>query len=230
MTLFAHYSTALVLIVAFGSVACGTESTKEQASVSPAGTTLPLDHPVVTEPATHLRSRRLSVAQWRATYPRLLGNDINGAPIVWRNLTDPSTSAGLGEPDFLATTEEALEPNVVYAKYNDDAARDGCAKAVAADVQRIEQGKASSERMVMREVTPASSSDDSAVRANLVYLKRHFHGVLAQPNDVQRIEPLHTLYTSVIASSKATTPEAKAQAAWRTVCAGLLTSPEFNAY
>jgi hypothetical protein len=223
-------NTVVTLCLALALGACGTDNAKEQANVSPAGTALPLDHPVVTEPATRVRSRRLSVAQWRASYPALLGKDVTGAPIVWRTLADLSMASGLGEPDFLATTEEALEPNVVYAKYNDDAARDGCAKAVAADVARITQAKPKSERMVLREVTPATSSDDTAVRANLVYLKMHFHGVRATPTDVQRIEPLHALYTRVIASSTAATPEAKAEAAWRTVCAGLLTSPEFNSY
>jgi hypothetical protein len=172
----------------------------------------------------------LSIAQWRASYPALLGNDTAGKPIVWSLASNVTISAALGEPDFLATTEEALDPNVVYSKYNDDAAREGCRKAVAADVARIASGKPSSERMILRNITPATSTDDSAVRANLVYLKAHFHGVRAGANDSERIGPLRTLLQSSIAASTAASLELKAEAGWRMVCVGLLTSPEFNTY
>lgn len=214
--------------------ACGTETQKtnstEVATVTPAGTALPLDHPVVTEPVSRIRSRRLSVAQWRASFPHLLGNDVNDVPIVWRTLADTTVSSALGEPDFLATTEEALEPNVVYAKYNDDAARDGCTRAMAADKERLAAGKPVQEMRILRFVTPATSSDDAAVRANLVYLKKHFHGIEAGPGDATRIEPLRTLFNATVASSTAATPEAKAEAGWKMVCVALMTSPEFNAY
>jgi hypothetical protein len=194
--------------------------------VIPAGSALPIDHPEVVTAGNALRPRRLSAAQWDKVYPALLGNDVKGAPIMWSGASSAQQRSALGEPDFLATTEEALEPNVVYAKYNSDSAYRGCDLAVRADLART------TGRIIVRfaSLTDTVESNPSAIDANLVFMKEHFHAVRAKADDAARIAPLRVAFQKAVQTSTEKTQTLKVLDGWKLVCVALITSPEFNAY
>jgi hypothetical protein len=218
----------------FVTAGCKSESAPVEPTRNPptlttesVGEVMPGNHSPVDAPPSRIRSRRLSAEQWRRAYPVVLGNDSAGRPIAWPNLETAMFKDALGEPDYLTTTEEALEPNVVYAKYANDAAHHGCRLALDADLTRSGMARVIA-RYASFEDTVASNP--AAIDANLVYLKKRFHGVTAAKGDPTRILPLQKLFTDGAASSRETTTAKKNKDGWMLVCIGLLTSPEFNAY
>jgi hypothetical protein len=200
---------------------------------NPAGTALPVDHPVLDAPLISAGARRLSIEQLRRSLPVLMGNDASGAPITWKvgskNGLDEHADT-LGEADYVDTTEDNLEPAPLYIKFVDDAARDVCTRALDADETRSD----ASTRTLLRHVEPTDTvqSAGSKVDQNLRYLKLRFHGVKVADDDALRIAPLRKLLDDgVTAAAKGASPTASHVATgWHLVCVALITSPELHLY
>jgi hypothetical protein len=192
----------------------------------------PLDHAPVEVRSETATPRRLSTDQWRGSFPTIFGTDTAGAPITWKSGTsEPLESAGikraLGEPDYITTTEEALEPSILYAKFTDDAARSVCGQALDADSARAD----AKTRVVVRFASPADSveSNVQAIDANLRYLKLRFHAVHVPDTETSLLAPLRDLFRTVSTGTTGSA-EVKAKSGWMAVCVALSTSPEFHIY
>ena len=148
------------------AVGCGDE-TKGPSTAAPAGPTVdpqgpvaPLDHPPFDAPtkSKSASSRRLTVSQLSRSLSVALGKDVTGADITWRigqaNGFDV-TAGALGEPDYIQSTDRALEPGLLYAKFVDDAARSGCDQALVADDARTSKG----DRVLLRYVEWTDTAD-----------------------------------------------------------------------
>jgi len=119
-------------------------------------------------------------------------------------------SRTLGKPDYVEMTTEDLEPSALFQKFLDDAARSVCAKVVDRDRER-----APAERLLAR---AGESVDVSLRRLLLRFHGRHLRG------DAPELEHWRWLVRSTahVAGSE--------EEAWRAVCVGLLTHPDFYSY
>jgi hypothetical protein len=217
------------LVGALALGACYTDGSSDLVRGGPEGVP-PLDHP--TGAGLSASPRRMSADQWRASLPVIFGNGVDGKPITWvvapnkPALDVPTTSAAFGEPDYLTTTAEDLEPSVLYAKFTDDAARSVCFQVRDADLARTD----AKTRVLVREASfvDTVASNPTAVNANLRYLKLRFHGV--RVTEDAALEGLRKVFTASRAGSTATTPEQQGADGWLGVCVALVTAPEFHVY
>jgi hypothetical protein len=135
------------IVILLGAVACGISACHRVDGGAPnvvntgqPDPAMPVDHPPL--PPLELASnssqaQRLTVQQLRLTYPAVLGADATGKPITWR-LGDGRVGLDvmarpMGEPDYIYTTDEVLEPSPLYTKFVDDAARNVCDQTLKAD-------------------------------------------------------------------------------------------------
>jgi hypothetical protein len=218
------FAAALVLVVLTGcpskpSTAETTLTTEEK------GPALPVDHAPVAVDPTSREINRLSIAQLRGSLTTIFGNDLAGQPITWKvaagNGLDVFAGA-LGEPDYIISTDEDLEPSPLYLKFIDDAARDVCERALTADFGRTDKASRALLRYV--EKTDTVAGNPAGVDENLRYLLLRFHGVKVDSKDVATIAPLRSVFTQLATSGT------EVKEGWRAVCVALVTAPEFHLY
>jgi hypothetical protein len=177
------------------------------------------------------RTNRLSLQQLRETLPVVMGTDVDGAPITWRFSSTRDGldvfAGALGEPDYIQSTDENLEPSPMYLKLMDDLARHVCDRALAADAAR--EGPAS--RVLMRHVAlvDTAASNPTGVDENLRYLLLRFHGTHLPASDDAALAPWRGLFAAATSGS-GLTGAAAVKEGWRAVCVALLTAPEFHLY
>jgi hypothetical protein len=176
----------------------------------PAPPPLPAD-----EPAFRSR-RRLDLDQLDASLQRVTGfgwTETRGGREV--NLL-VELAASLGKPDYAQRTLEDLEPNVTFAKFLDDAARNVCDKVVAANGGR---------GVLLIDAQPSDTVASAPVRvdANLRALLLRFHGHAVGPGGpaLERWRWLFETSTRVGGSPRE---------GWRAVCIALLEHPDFYSY
>lgn len=231
-----RYFGLMIALAALGG-GCQKQAKPEPPSLMAGGgePAPPTDHPPLAPAAAPIYAagvQRLTVQQLRRSYPIAMGRDTTGRDVTWR-LPSGATgldamAAAMGEPNYITTTEEAIEPSPLYAKFADDAARSVCDQALRADAIK------ESERVVMRFVrkTDTLQSNPKGVRDNLRYLKLRLHGVKLAGNDDLSVAALASLFdqvTQATAAGKAVTAEHVAEG-WRAVCVAMMNAPEFHAY
>ena len=145
--------------------------------------------------------------------------------ITW---TDPATgdnlfetlSSTLGKPDYAQTTAENLATTALFQKFLNDASRYVCH-----ELMNRELNNPNAEKILFAKVSPQDTykTAPEAVLANLRFLLLHFHGRYLEPGD-PGVELCRWFFDSSehVAASPAI--------AWRTVCAGLISHPDFYMY
>ena len=135
----------------------------------------------------------------------------------------------LGRPDFAESTDEDLEPTLLFQKFLGDAARNICLKMIDADInahRAIEAGEPTewTPRLLVH-VGPNDtlSSSPDRVRANMQMLLQSFHGRRLSV-DAPGLVHWHWLFES--ASFVTEQPAA----AWAASCVALFTHPDFYLY
>ena len=231
---------AITVAVLAGATACSSGSGDPApggpgVGVDERGPQTPIDHTPV-DPGKIVKSaaaRRFSVQQLRRSLPKLFGLDADDKGITWMVGTNEGLTRfddPLGDPDFLDTTEQGLEPSPLYLKFMDDAARDVCNRALVADAAK----EAQADRVLLRHVDIGDTAESAAaaVAENMRYLKLRFHGAYVAKGDDAAIAPLITLFSDATAAAAAADPPAAEPASegWRAVCVGLVLSPEFHVY
>jgi hypothetical protein len=221
-------------------VSC-TQSTdgKPQLATGPTQMVLPFDHPPMTgsgggaagggsaTPDVVMGTRRLSVAQLKASLPVVLGGS------TWKTNSTTvgfdSRAAALGQPDYVSVTEENLEPSPLYLKFMADAARVACTDVVTVDAALAQNARVMT-RFVSLTDTATTKPDD--VNANLRYLKLRFHGIKVQPADDAAIAEARKLFSAAVsgAAGTATVTATHVREGWKAVCIALLTAPEYHLY
>jgi hypothetical protein len=220
----------LVVALTLGvMVGCGSEQTDVQSAernleaveavAAEHGVEITTQGPVSLDPPITRPRRRMDIDQLNATI-----QDVTGG-IAW---TDPATgdnlfetlSATLGKPDYAQTTNENLATTALFQKFLNDAARHVCH-----ELMNRELNNPAAEKILFAKVTPQDTYETApeAVRANLRSLLLRFHGRHLTPGD-----PGIELWRWFFDSSEhvAETPAI----AWRTVCAGLISHPDFYMY
>lgn len=194
-----------------------------EAPLPDAGTD-PLADGVAIDPATPLTGRPLR----RMDLDQLASSiEVATGGLRWTEVRDgvevdlfTEVAATLGKPDFINITEEDLTPSLMFQKFLDDAAVDVCTRLVDRDA-----ALPAADRVFMQAVergdTMATNGD--GVRASLSAALLRFHG-RGVPADDPRLEPWTWLFDTSLQASGDT------DRAWRTVCVGLLTHPDFYSY
>jgi len=165
--------------------------------------------------------RRMDVDQLRASIEQVTGG------IVWTETRNGQTidrleelENTLGKPDYIQSTLEDTSPALLFQKFLGDAAANVCEELVT-----TEASKPRAERvfLVGVEANTRFEDDPEAVEANLrrQLLRFHGHDLPAGDAGLDRWVWLHR-----------TTVESTGDAAraWRTVCIGLITHPDFYTY
>ena len=131
----------------------------------------------------------------------------------------------LGKPDYLDSTNEDLAPTLIFQKFLGDAARATCTE-LAGEEARTHHLTTPAERHLMIHAGPQDrgADADAKIDANLRALLLNFHGTYVPQDDDARLNSWRWLYDSSLHVSDS--PET----AWRTVCVGLITHPDFYTY
>ena len=171
--------------------------------------------PPVSE-APWANRRRMDIDQLEASFLAVTG-------LVWENTQGQSQfeelSSTLGKPDYIDSTQEDLTVSLLFQKFLGDAARNVC--------ERRAQGESDGEfdALLLSHVdaTMTWDSHPEEVDMNLQELLLRFHGQSIDPS-TERMSPWRWLFTST------THVSGDPVVAWRAVCIGLLTHPDFYSY
>jgi hypothetical protein len=212
----------LVLLLLSAAVACSSNSAAPKpraAELEP----LPGDHPSIDPlPDPELSGghvgrapRRITVAQLKTSIQVTTGRQ-------WSKIDD--LAASLGRADYALVNAEATEPNLVFAKFLEDGAREVCLATADADLKEPDASK----RVLSPEV-PADAKDlsklaDASVRQNLVYLSTRFWG---QPLADAELDNWVSAYKGIAGRAEAAK---KKREAWGAICIALMTDPRFTTY
>jgi hypothetical protein len=129
-------------------------------------------------------------------------------------------SRTLGKPDYLDLTSEDLTPSLLFQKFLDDAARSVCDRLIERELASLPQ-----DRVLMVQAGPSDRIEDApdAIEENLraLLLRYHGHALAAGANELGA-------WTWLFESAQHTSGDPVE--AWRAVCVGLITHPDFYSY
>jgi hypothetical protein len=159
--------------------------------------------------------RRLTVTQLDRAIELAVGRR-------WTGLD--SVAASLGRADFAMVATENTEPNLVFAKFLEDGARDVCLATANADLAATTAAARVLARELPDNITNLTTFTDAQVRQNLVYLSTRFWG---QPLNGAELDSWTTLFRSLAARGQTAGRRNHTLAA---VCIALITDPRFLTY
>lgn len=162
--------------------------------------------------ATHRSIKRMSIAQLRRSMEAVSGGVEWSTPdeSYWDIYGDT-----LGVADHQTRLRDNLDPSIMFQKFLDDAAVHTCR-------EWLEREAEGWDRRFFTAAEPDEVERD-AVRANLVHLRRLMHGRQSTVDDAI-ITGLENVFDTVLVRTD------DPLAAWKTVCVGLFTHPDFYAY
>lgn len=168
--------------------------------------------------------RRLDLDQLDASIRRVTGGlgwtEVRNGQEV--NLFDELAST-MGKPDFINSTSEDLDPSIIFQKFLGDAARTVCDRLTEQEVGLpLGQGERHLFIKISHKEDPRQVQDKAL--ENLKALSLNFHGRFIQDDDDARLKSWSWLLESTLHTGA--TPEQ----AWRAVCVGMMTHPDFYMY
>ncbi|MDC3952618.1 hypothetical protein [Polyangium jinanense] len=230
--------SSLCALIALAAAACTKEAPSadpqepwEAPAVAANGETenAPVDLGGGTLPGPARGVRRLRIDTLQAAMSKVAGNDIYGAPILWRvntrdGFSDLAFGKALGRPDYQTSTEESTVSNALYLKFVGDAARDICMQMAKNDMKRSGDSRA-----LFPKAPVDGTATDAQVNENLQYLVLRFLGLRVAADD-SMVTNLRAVYDAGVASvSSPNGGEITAAAeGWRGVCVTLFESPLFH--
>jgi hypothetical protein len=175
----------------------------------------PLPDPELSGGHVGRAPRRITVAQLKSSIQITTGRQ-------WSQIDN--LAASLGRADYALVNAEATEPNLVFAKFLEDGAREVCTTTAQADLAETDASK----RVLSPEV-PASVSDlskisDEIAKQNLVYLSTRFWG---EPLAGAELDTWAASFKMIAARAEAAK---KKREAWGAICIALMTDPRFSTY
>jgi hypothetical protein len=181
---------------------------------------LPEPPPVVIPVDPTRPHRRMDIDQLDASLRRATGG------LGWTRVTNgveenlfTTLASTLGKPDFINTTQEDLAPSALFQKFLGEAARSICRRLADEESRDLRAP------ILFAKVTPTDTWDaaPTKVDANLVSLLRRFHASDLTP-DAPGFDRWRWLFRSALHTS------GDPVVAWRAVCIGLITHPDFWTY
>jgi len=216
------------LLMLLAAVSCS----KPPAPPDQSGDLTPVDlanHPPITKlPDPDLQGGHVGRAPRRITVAQLKASILITTGRQWSQIDN--LAASLGKADYALVNAEAVEPNLVFAKFLEDGAREVCIGAAATDLGR----PVAADRVLSPLVgtaTDLTTLADDDVKKNLVYLSTRFWG---QPLGGAELDTWLATFKKLAAATKTAVPPATVpaprQQAWGGVCIALMTDPRFFTY
>ncbi|HKP60442.1 MAG TPA: hypothetical protein VJV78_27135 [Polyangiales bacterium] len=213
----------LALLLLAAAAACGSGPAASPKPRSAELEPLPDDHPSIEPlPDPELSGghvgrapRRITVAQLKTSISVTTGRQ-------WSKIDD--LSASLGRADYALVNAEATEPNLVFAKFLEDGAREVCLATADADLKETDASKRVLSPEVPADAKDLSKLDDPSVRRNMVYLSTRFWG---QPLAGSELDTWVSAYKGIATRAEAAK---KKREAWAAICIALMTDPRFTTY
>src|SRR3954463_12601495 len=159
--------------------------------------------------------RRLTVAQLDASITTAVGRRWTGIDAV---------AATLGKPDFAMTVTESTDPNLVFAKFLEDGAREVCVAQAAADLAATTAAARVLAQGLPDNINNLTTLTPAQIKQNLPYLSLRFWG---EPLQGAELDAWATLFTQLAARAQAINKRDQALSA---TCIALITDPRFMTY
>lgn len=209
--------------LAFSLVACskGPAATPDQPGTL-APVELPTDHPRLTPlPDPEMNGGHAGRAPRRISVPQLKASILTVTGKQWTQIDN--LAASLGQADFAVTVSDATEPNLVFAKFLDDGAREVCLSVARDDLNRAQDL-----RVLWPEVPGTGRDftvlDDATIAKNLETLSVRFWG---SPLDAAEIVDWTATFKKLAARAKTIN---RPEQAWGSICVAMMTDPRFITY
>jgi hypothetical protein len=182
---------------------------------NPHGTVTPLPDPEQQSGSVGRAPRRITVAQLKTSIETTVGRP-------WTQLD--SLAPSLGRADFANVVTENTEPNLVFAKFLEDGAREVCLAQAAAELTIADPNARALSRTVPSLTTPLTQLTDAQVTQTVVYLSTRFWGAPLSGDELTRWKGFFTQ-----AASRAETIKKRDQA-FAALCIAMMTDSRFLTY
>lgn len=184
---------------------------------------IPSDHPPITQlPDPELSGghvgrapRRISVAQLKTSIEVTTARQ-------WSQID--KLAASLGRADYALVNAEATEPNLVFAKFLEDGAREVCLATAQADLTETDPSKRVLARDVPGDLKDLRQLSAQTRKDNLVYLSTRFWGQPLSGDELERWDASFAKFAERAEVAK------KRREAWGALCIALMTDPRFVTY
>jgi hypothetical protein len=184
---------------------------------------VPSDHPPIAAlPDPELSDghvgrapRRITVAQLKQSIQVTTGRQ-------WSQID--KLAASLGSADYALVNAEATEPNLVFAKFMEDGAREVCLAAAQADLAESDPSKRVLARDVQGDLSDLRKLSSDARRTNLIYLSTRFWG---EPLAGAELDKWNDNFAKLADRAEVAK---KRREAWGAICIALMTDPRFVTY
>jgi hypothetical protein len=184
--------------------------------------------PIVNLPDPDLQGGHVGRAPRRITVAQLKESILITTGRQWSQIDN--LAASLGRADYALVNAEATEPNLVFAKFLEDGARQVCLGAAQADLNTPVAANRVLSPLVGT-ATDLTTLVDDDVRKNLVYLSTRFWG---QPLAGTELESWLTTFKALARATKMAVPPSTVVAprhhAWGGICVALMTDSRFFTY
>jgi hypothetical protein len=182
---------------------------------NPHGTVVPLPDPEQQSGSVGRAPRRITVAQLKTSIETTVGRP-------WTQLD--SLASSLGRADFANVVTENTEPNLVFAKFLEDGAREVCLTQAAAELAVADPNVRVLSRTVPSLTSPLTQLSDEQVTSLVVYLSTRFWGAPLAGDELTRWKGFFTQ-----AASRAETIK-KRDHAFAALCIAMMTDSRFLTY
>lgn len=182
---------------------------------NPHGTVMPLPDPEQQAGSVGRAPRRITVAQLKTSIETTVGRP-------WTQLD--SLASSLGRADFANVVTENTEPNLVFAKFLEDGAREVCLTQAAAELAVVDPNVRVLSRTVPSLTSPLTQLSDEQVTSLVVYLSTRFWGAPLAGDELTKWKGFFTQ-----AASRAETIK-KRDHAFAALCIAMMTDSRFLTY
>ena len=214
----------------FAAVALTLAACAKSATPAQDGQLTPMDmsnHPAIAPlPDPELQGGHVGRAPRRITVAQLKQSILVTTGRQWSQIDNLASS--LGQADFALVTSESTEPNLVFAKFVEDGAREVCLGVAQDDLAKTVASDRVLSPQVPVSVTDMTTLTDDQIQQNLGYLSLRFWG---QPLTADELPAWTETFKGVATRAKAigTSTSARRQV-WGAICVGMMTDPRFITY
>lgn len=182
---------------------------------NPHGTVTPLPDPEMQAGSVGRAPRRITVAQLKTSIETAVGRPWTGLEAL---------APSLGRADFANVSTENTEPNLVFAKFLEDGAREVCLAQALAELPITDPNARVLSRTVPGTIGNLTQLNDAQVSELLVYLSTRFWGA---PLSGDELTKWKSFFTQAAARAEAIRKRDQAFAA---MCIAMMTDSRFLTY
>ncbi len=223
---FSKFALVGLGLAAFALGGCSKKSTPVDQSAQLSPVDMGAHPPMVQLPDPEMNGGHVGRAPRRITVAQLKQSILVTTGTQWSQIDN--LAASLGQADFALTVSDSTEPNLVFAKFLEDGAREVCMKASTADLTRAQAARVLYPEIANSEAGTSGKDftlvPDASIKKNLSTLSLRFWG---QPMAATELDQWATTFKTIAARAKTAN---KPEQAWAAMCIGFMTDSRFITY